>query len=113
MLRFLLTLILVLPVAPSSAQEETGTTGSPPVGEQTEAAGAGETTAAAGESDEQAEAASGDAETPAADGEDGEDGDGEIDDSDLDEQVYREDEDDFTPSEEIPVDHAVPFPTDI
>lgn len=36
-----------------------------------------------------------------------------IDDSDLDEQVYEEDEDDFIPSEEIPVDEAIPFPTNI
>ena len=36
-----------------------------------------------------------------------------IDDSDLDEQVYEEDEDDFVPSEEIPVDEAIPFPIDI
>lgn len=36
-----------------------------------------------------------------------------IDDSDLDEQVYEEDEDDFIPSEEIPVDEAIPFPIDI
>jgi ABC-type multidrug transport system ATPase subunit len=34
-------------------------------------------------------------------------------DADLDEQVYKEDEDDFTPSEEIPADEAIPFPTNI
>ncbi len=37
----------------------------------------------------------------------------EIDDSDLDEQTYDEDEDDFIPSEEIPADEPIPFPSNI
>ncbi len=37
----------------------------------------------------------------------------EIDDADLDEQTYEEDEDDFIPSEEIPVDQPIPFPSNI
>lgn len=37
----------------------------------------------------------------------------EIDDADLDEQTYEEDEDDFVPSEEIPVDQPIPFPSNI
>ena len=37
----------------------------------------------------------------------------EIDDSDLDEQTYEEDEDDFIPTEEIPVDQPIPFPSNI
>ena len=42
----------------------------------------------------------------------------EIDDSDLaaadlDEQTYEEDEDDFVPSEEIPTDQPIPFPSNI
>jgi hypothetical protein len=37
----------------------------------------------------------------------------EIDDSDLDEQTYEEDEDDFIPSEEIPTDEPIPFPSNI
>ncbi len=37
----------------------------------------------------------------------------EVDDSDLDLQTYEEDEDDFVPTEEIPADEAIPFPTDI
>ena len=37
----------------------------------------------------------------------------EVDDSDLDLQTYEEDEDDFVPTEEIPADQAIPFPTDI
>lgn len=37
----------------------------------------------------------------------------EIDDSDLDEQTYEEDEDDFIPSEEIPADQPIPFPSNI
>lgn len=31
----------------------------------------------------------------------------------LDEQTYEDDDDDFIPSEEIPVDQSIPFPTDI
>ena len=37
----------------------------------------------------------------------------EVDDADLDEQTYEEDEDDFVPSEEIPVDQPIPFPSNI
>lgn len=37
----------------------------------------------------------------------------EFDDSDLDEQTYEEDDDDFVPTEEIPADVPIPFPTDI
>ena len=39
--------------------------------------------------------------------------DSDLDDSDLDEQTYEEDEDDFIPSEEIPVDQPIPFPSNI
>jgi hypothetical protein len=37
----------------------------------------------------------------------------EIDDSDLDVQTYEEDDDDFIPSEEIPADVPIPFPSNI
>jgi len=37
----------------------------------------------------------------------------EIDDSDLDVQTYEEDDDDFVPSEEIPADELIPFPSNI
>ena len=37
----------------------------------------------------------------------------DVDDSDLDEQTYEEDEDDFVPSEEIPADEPIPFPSNI
>lgn len=37
----------------------------------------------------------------------------EVDDSDLDEQIYTDDDDDFRPSEEIPADQSIAFPTDI
>lgn len=33
--------------------------------------------------------------------------------SDLDEQTYEEEDDDFVPTEEIPADEPIPFPTDI
>lgn len=31
----------------------------------------------------------------------------------LDQQTHEEDDDDFVPTEEIPVDQSIPFPTDI
>ena len=37
----------------------------------------------------------------------------EFDDSDLDLQTYEQDEDDFVPTEEVPADEAIPFPSDI
>lgn len=37
----------------------------------------------------------------------------EIDDSDLDEQTYEEDDDDFIPTEEIPADEPIAFPSNI
>lgn len=37
----------------------------------------------------------------------------DIDDSDLDEQTYEEDDDDFIPTEEIPADEPIPFPSNI
>ena len=37
----------------------------------------------------------------------------DLDDADLDEQTYEEDDDDFVPTEEIRADEPVPFPTDI
>jgi len=39
--------------------------------------------------------------------------DSDLDDSDLDEQVYEDADDDFRPSEEIPADQSIAFPTDI
>lgn len=36
-----------------------------------------------------------------------------VDDSDLDEQGYEDDDDDFIPTEEIPVDEPIPFPSNI
>lgn len=33
--------------------------------------------------------------------------------ADLDRQTYEEDDDDFVPTEEVPADEAIPFPTDI
>jgi hypothetical protein len=39
--------------------------------------------------------------------------DPDFDDEELDEQTYEEDEDDFVPSEEIPADEPIPFPSNI
>ena len=50
------------------------------------------------------------AETPEVEEADDEE---EVDDSDLDEQTYEEDEDDFIPTEEIPADEPIPFPSNI
>ena len=37
----------------------------------------------------------------------------DVDDSDLDEQTYSDVDDDFRPSENIPADQSIAFPTDI
>lgn len=37
----------------------------------------------------------------------------DVDDADLDEQTYQKDDDDFVPSEEVPADEPIPFPTNI
>lgn len=37
----------------------------------------------------------------------------DLDDADLDLQTYEQDDDDFVPTEEIPADQAIPFPSDI
>ena len=37
----------------------------------------------------------------------------DVDDSDLDDQTYSDVDDDFRPSEEIPADQSIAFPTDI
>ena len=37
----------------------------------------------------------------------------DVDDDDLDLQTYEEDDDDFVPSEEIPADEPIPFPSNI
>ncbi len=37
----------------------------------------------------------------------------DVDDSDLDEQTYSDADDDFRPSEDIPADQSIAFPTDI
>lgn len=58
-----------------------------------------------------AEDASG--EVPAAGAADEEAPDEDADDADLDEQTYERDDDVFVPTEEIPVDESIPFPTDI
>jgi len=56
----------------------------------------------------QAEQAGDEADAPAA-----EDDADESDDADLDEQTYEEDDDDFVPTEEIPADEPIPFPSNI
>ena len=49
-----------------------------------------------------------------ADGVEAEDvDDADVDDADLDEQTYEEDEDDFVPTQEIPSDEPIAFPSNI
>lgn len=53
---------------------------------------------------------------PADDNEAAEEAAGPIigsDDADLDLQGYEDDDDDFVPTEEVPADQAIPFPSDI
>jgi hypothetical protein len=92
LLIILLALILAAPLW--SQETETGSISGDPPPE------VGETSGEAEEPDDSAEPqASEEAE--------------EIDDADLDEQTYEEDEDDFVPTEEIPVDQPIPFPSNI
>lgn len=66
---------------------------------------------AAGQTADTAEEASDD--ETAADADEVPEAEEEIDDSDLDEQTYEEDDDDFVPTEEIPADEPIPFPSNI
>jgi hypothetical protein len=50
---------------------------------------------------------------PGAAGSESGDAGAAADDTDLDEQSYDPDDDDFVPSEEIPADEPIPFPSDI
>jgi len=89
MLRYLVTLILALALSFAvSAQEDGAETGSSEV----------ESAASTPEEEDTAEEA---------------DEEEDVDDADLDEQTYEEDEDDFIPTEEIPADEPIPFPTNI
>lgn len=58
-------------------------------------------------------AAGGDAEQDEDESDDESGATEEPDDTDLDLQTYEEDEDDFVPTEEVPADQAIPFPSDI
>ena len=85
MQRFLLALVLIVMFAVTAWSQDTGTDTT-------------ETEETNTEIDEQ----------------DDEDNKDEEDDSDLDDQSYVDgDEDDFRPSEDIPADQSIPFPTDI
>jgi len=93
LLTTLLALFLAGPVWPQES-ESGSMSGEPPESE----------VAATGSEAADAEVSTGPEQTAEAD---------EIDDSDLDEQTYEEDEDDFIPTEEIPVDQPIPFPSNI
>jgi hypothetical protein len=89
-------LVAVALLGPVSAQEEAAE----------DTAGLDE----AGSGDSVADTESADAAVESSPGADEAD---EVDDSDLDEQTYEEDEDDFIPTEEVPADEPIPFPTNI
>lgn len=94
----ILTVLLLLAFAGIAQEEDVaGSAGETPDAVTGEAAAAGETAA---EADDEADDA------PAADEED-------VDDTDLDQQTYEEDDDDFVPTEEIPADEPIPFPSNI
>lgn len=89
MLRYLVTLVLALAMSFAvTAQEDGAETGS---SEVESAVDVPEEEATAEDADEEED----------------------VDDADLDEQSYEEDEDDFIPTEEIPADEPIPFPTNI
>ena len=90
--KYLTTLILLFFVSlPGSAQEEEA---------------AGEVADTVPETAAESTADDAEVATESADEED-------VDDSDLDEQTYEEDDDDFVPTEEIPADEPIPFPSNI
>ena len=89
---FLLTIMLAVPAW--TQEEEAAGEPADTVAEQTGDATAAETPDEAAEAGDAAE-------------------EDEIDDSDLDEQTYEEDDDDFVPTEEIPADEPIPFPSNI
>lgn len=70
---------------------------------------AGEVAAASDPGAQSGEPDSTAAETP----DDADEEDAGIDDADLDEQTYEQDDDDFIPTEEIPADEPIPFPSNI
>ncbi len=111
MSRFLITLLLALVLAaPLWAQEDTGDVEEPAAAEVAESGESGEpaTVGGAAEAVEPAEGDEADAEeetTLIVDP--------EFDNEALDEQTYEEDDDDFVPSEEIPADEPIPFPSNI
>lgn len=90
--RYLMSLtMLVFLAAPGWSQDENS--GDEPVAEAEETVG----------TDEQAETTDpGEAATEE-----------DVDDADLDLQTYEEDDDDFVPTEEIPADQPIPFPSNI
>ncbi len=90
--RYLYTLMLVLflAVAGWTQEQETADQAGDTAAPETEAAAAVE-----------------------ADDEEASDDEEEVDDSDLDLQTYEEDDDDFVPTEEIPADEPIPFPSNI
>lgn len=92
---YLITLILFMILAPLAWTQEEESAG--------ETADTTTTEAEAAAADEAAD--------EAADG--GEPGADEVDDSDLDIQTYEEDDDVFVPTEEIPADEPIPFPSNI
>ncbi len=108
MSKSLITLLLSLLIAgPAWAQDETGDVEEPASADTAEAGEPGEV----GESDEPEEAAADD--EADADNEVSQIVDPEFDDAGLDEQSYEEDDDDFVPSQEIPADEPIPFPSNI
>jgi hypothetical protein len=108
MSKSLITLLLSLLIAgPAWAQDESGDVEEPASADTAEAGEPGEV----GEPDEPEEAAAD--EEAAVDDEVSQIVDPEFDDAALDDQSYEEDDDDFVPSQEIPADEPIPFPSNI
>ena len=103
----IILLVSLLLAGPAWAQDETGATEPERTGD---AGDAGETAVVgnpeeAGEDDADEEADAQSDEPVLVDP--------EFDDEAIDEQTYEEDDDDFVPSEEIPADEPIPFPSNI
>jgi len=118
LINILLLALLAAPAWPQAEDTPGGDTDSATTGEEDSAAqAAGERQA---EEENVSETAADTAvktgqqeESVADDAEDSGDSEGEVDDSDLDVQTYEKDEDIFVPTEEIPADEPIPFPSNI
>lgn len=112
----ILTLFVAVPAwAQEEEQEGIAAEAAPTEADSSEAGEEAGETADAGEAGEEGIAADAASTESAIDDADEAEGivDPDFEDADLDVQIYEEDDDDFVPTEEIPADEPIPFPSNI